>query len=51
MDRKRVKEGERGMEDAVLYEKDDKSLIDVENVETTGEHHRPLSRKRHCDRE
>ena len=33
MDRKR----ERGREDAVFYEKEDTSLIDVENVETTGE--------------
>ena len=30
------KEREKG-EDAVFYEKEDKSLIDVENVETTGE--------------
>ena len=28
---------ERGRQDAVLYENEDKSLIDVENVETTGE--------------
>ena len=35
MDIKREKEG--GIEDAVFYENEDKSLIDVENVETTGE--------------
>ena len=28
-------EREQGREDAVFYEKEDKSLIDVENVETT----------------
>ena len=31
------KRRERGREDAVLYKKEDKSLIDVENVEPTGE--------------
>ena len=28
---------EKGRQDAVLYEKKDNCLIDVENVETTGE--------------
>ena len=33
---KRDRWTEKGREDAVFYEKGDKSLIDVENVETTG---------------
>ena len=33
---KRAKERERGREDAVFMKKKDKSLLDVENVETTG---------------
>ena len=41
MNRKREKEKAR--EDAVLYDKVDKSLIDVENVVTTGERYCHLS--------